>query len=541
MSSRGRLVALREYTENIRTKTFWIGILAFPVILMLMIFVPHMLEGVRDVRRYAVIDESGWLLEAVDQRADSDDLYQTLVFLQGEALAGEAAINALPEQLQVPARLLEGLTNEALIERARLATQLGGGLLGQASGEQEGPRPEPSAEQERQATEVMIWMLSSSAKHLRKLGAGLKREDYERIEVPSDVEDPEEYLRGLLERGQDGLFAYFVIGEEPKKEGSPGCKYVSNNLTDEDLRDWFSRLATEEVVSLRFEEAEIDQDVARRIQARVEFEKKQLGEEGEEEAVSIEDRIRQWAPVAFVYLLWISIFTIVQMLLTNTIEEKSNRIIEVLLSSVSPLQLMSGKIVGIALTGLTMIGSWVVFFILALEYMPGWLGWQELPDFTVLIRQPIYLISFVVYFLMGYFFYAAILVGLGSVCNSIKEAQNLYTPIMIVMFVPFVAMIPVAKDPNGTLARVLTYIPPLTPFTMMNRAAGPPEAWEYVVTTVLMLVSIALAFWGAAKIFRIGVLMTGKPPKPTDILRWLRAPVGHVPDESEVGRLARGK
>ena len=280
MSSRGRLVALREYTENIRTKTFWIGILAFPVILMLMIFVPHMLEGVRDVRRYAVIDESGWLLEAVDQRADSDDLYQTLVFLQGEALAGEAAINALPEQLQVPARLLEGLTNEALIERARLATQLGGGLLGQASGEQEGPRPEPSAEQERQATEVMIWMLSSSAKHLRKLGAGLKREDYERIEVPSDVEDPEEYLRGLLERGQDGLFAYFVIGEEPKKEGSPGCKYVSNNLTDEDLRDWFSRLATEEVVSLRFEEAEIDQDVARRIQARVEFEKKQLGEEG---------------------------------------------------------------------------------------------------------------------------------------------------------------------------------------------------------------------------------------------------------------------
>jgi len=78
------------------------------------------------------------------------------------------------------------------------------------------------------------------------------------------------------------------------------------------------------------------------------------------------------------------------------------------------------------------------------------------------------------------------------------------------------------RDPNGTLAKVLSYIPPFTPFVMMNRAAGPPETWEYAVTTVLLVASIAAAFWAAAKIFRVGILMTGKPPKLGELWRWVR-------------------
>ena len=103
-------------------------------------------------------------------------------------------------------------------------------------------------------------------------------------------------------------------------------------------------------------------------------------------------------------------------------------------------------------------------------------------------------------------------------------------PVMIVMFIPLGALLPVGQDPNGTLARVLSYLPPFTPYVMMNRAAGPPSALEYVVTTLLLALAIALAFWWAAKIFRIGILMTGKPPKLREILRWARAPVGTVPE-----------
>jgi ABC-type Na+ efflux pump permease subunit len=207
-------------------------------------------------------------------------------------------------------------------------------------------------------------------------------------------------------------------------------------------------------------------------------------------------------------------------------------VIEVLLSSVSALELMSGKIAGSVATGLTMVLSWAFFFILLTSLLPLAVDLGSL-DLGAILTNPVYCFSFLGYFLMGYLFFAALLVGLGSACNSLKEAQNLMQPVMIVFIVPLLALVPVTMDPQGTLARVLSFIPPFTPFVMMNRAAGPPETWEYVATTVLMLVSVTLAFWGAAKIFRVGILMTGKPPRVGEILRWLRAPVGQVPERAE--------
>ena len=81
---------------------------------------------------------------------------------------------------------------------------------------------------------------------------------------------------------------------------------------------------------------------------------------------------------------------------------------------------------------------------------------------------------------------------------------------------------------------LLTYVPFFTPFLMMNRAGGPPPTWEYAATSVLLIVSIVIAFWGAAKVFRVGILMTGKPPRFGEILRWLRAPVGQAVDRGRV-------
>jgi len=168
------------------------------------------------------------------------------------------------------------------------------------------------------------------------------------------------------------------------------------------------------------------------------------------------------------------------------------------------------------------------YALLALRYMPVLMG-SELPlDLSLLVRDPIFLSSFVAYFILGYMLFAAILVGFGSVCNSLKEAQNLMGPVTIIMIVPLLAMMPIGQDPNGTIAKVLSYIPPFTPFVMMNRAAGPPSPMEYVITTILLIASIAFTLWAAAKVFRVGILMTGKPPKLMEILRWIRAPVGHV-------------
>jgi ABC-type Na+ efflux pump permease subunit len=224
------------------------------------------------------------------------------------------------------------------------------------------------------------------------------------------------------------------------------------------------------------------------------------------------------------------------MLMMNTVEEKSSRVIEVLLSSVSPVQLLAGKIVGIAATGLTMVLSWLLAFFLATKYLPGVLGASPDLPLSTIASDPLLLGSFLAYFLLGYLFYAAILVGLGSVCNTVSDAQNMMPAFMLVLIVPLLAMVPIGRDPNGVLAQVLSYIPPFTPFVMMNRAAGPPTMFEYAVTTALLVVSIMIALWAGAKVFRIGVLLTGKPPKLKEILRWIRAPVGMVPVRKEVSR-----
>ena len=500
-----RLVAVREYNENLRTKTFWIGILMFPMILVIATVVPKLLEGARDVRTYSVIDHSGWLLPAIEERATYFDTYKIFEYVRDEAQKGESAVAALPTVLHPPAARLKDATDAELESLAKSMAFQGKSKL--VIGETHGFDA-------KMQTEFLLWAIANA----KALGLGLDRDRYQRVDAPTGP-DAEQQLRARVDNGE--LFAYFVIGADPLSNEETH-KYVSNNLTDNDLQEWVEDLATAEVEARRFERERIDPEVARRIQQPLSFAEKRVSASGEESAVEKTDTLRQWAPVAFVYLLWVSIFTIAQMLMTNTIEEKSNRIVEVLLSSISPMQLMVGKILGIAATGLTTIGSWILCFLVFLKFLPRMLDMPAELDLTVLVSDPVYLASFVAYFLLGFLLYASILVGLGSACNSIKEAQNLMGPVMILLMLPLLSMIPISQDPNGRLAVVLSFVPPFTPFVMMNRAAGPPRPWEYTVTSILLVVSIAVAFWAAAKIFRVGVLMTGKPPKLGELWRWVR-------------------
>ena len=519
------LVAKREFLENLRTKTFWLGILAMPVLIVLSGAGSYLMQSTKDVRRFAVVDQSGWLLAAVEDRAEYDDKLRMFQFLQGKARDGERSIAKLPEALRQVALQVKDLEHESLVFMAKLTTAQERALLENLDPEQAVASMSP--EMQAQALEAVAYLSSLSPGEARDLLPRLDRGRYERIEPPAGVEDPETWAREQLDAEKGALFAYFVVCDDPTST-SEGSKYVSNNRTDPDLRQWFSGLASEIVREQRFEGEGVDAAAAARIQERFVFEEKKISEAGEED-VEGQDFVRQFAPVIFTYLLWFAVFIIANMLLTNTIEEKSNRLIEVLLSSVSPIQLMAGKTLGIAATGLTMVLSWVMFFLMGLMLLPKFVKIPDNIDFSLLIGDPIFLGSFVFYFLAGYLLYAALLVGIGSICNSLKEAQNFMMPVTGVLMIPLLALLPIAQDPNGTLARTMSWIPPFTPFVMMNRAAGPPSTLEYAGTTVLLIAAIAVAFWGSAKVFRIGILMTGKPPSPLQILRWLKAPVGSLP------------
>jgi ABC-2 type transport system permease protein len=240
-----------------------------------------------------------------------------------------------------------------------------------------------------------------------------------------------------------------------------------------------------------------------------------------QEAVNATDIIKQWAPSAFVYLLWVAI---VQMLLNNIIEEKSNRIIEVLLSSVTPGELMMGKLFGIAAVGLTMVGSWMLALVGILLWKSGGVSGAAgvTGQMLTVLHSSSLIPMFCVYFLLGYIMYASCILALGSVCNTLKEAQSYMGVITMIMMVPLLTMTFIPKDPNGVLARVLSWIPLYTPFIMMNRAMADPPLIDLIGTMVLLLVATGGGLWMAGRVFRIGILRTGQPPKFLEMLRWLK-------------------
>ncbi|MEE9392576.1 MAG: ABC transporter permease [Planctomycetota bacterium] len=531
--NKGLLVALREYLENLRTKTFWIGILLFPLILVLSIGVPRLLSDAKDVRRFAVLDRSDWgVLEKIETRAAFPDMRKLLQRALAAKESGDEDFSAYPAAIRATAQDLAtefqrndtsardrdkalGALSEMFVALADLdAAQFRAMLPPKMADEIE--------KYQKRAQEIRQWYRDLDPDEAETYGRGLARGRYQRVDTGAKNE---EELQDQLNKGE--IFAYFVI-DENIVDSSDGNLYVSKNTTDDGLREWFSGHARAVVEKKRFAKKKIDPVVVAAIKAPVVFNANSVDSDGAAVVRTQQTVTRDYAPVAFVYVLWIAVFTISQMLLTNTIEEKSNRIIEVLLSSISPIQLMFGKIAGIAATGLTVVLSWVLFLFIALKFVLPALDMEPPFDLTFILQDKIYLASFVAYFLMGYLLYAALLVGIGSVCNSLKEAQNLMTPVTLVLMIPLFAMFPIVQDPNGTLARVLSYVPPLTPFVMMNRAAGPPSVNDYIFTTILLVASIVIALWAAAKIFRVGILMTGKPPRLREILRWLRSPVGSV-------------
>ena len=118
--------------------------------------------------------------------------------------------------------------------------------------------------------------------------------------------------------------------------------------------------------------------------------------------------------------------------------------------------------------------------------------------------------------------YAGIILTIGSLCNTLKDAQNYMGVVTVIMMVPMLTMVFIPKDPHGTMATVLSWIPIYTPFTMMNRAAADPPMFDLIGTMILLVATTGLVLWLSGKIFRIGILRTGQPPKLLELFRWVR-------------------
>ena len=219
-------------------------------------------------------------------------------------------------------------------------------------------------------------------------------------------------------------------------------------------------------------------------------------------------------PIAFMMLIWISVMSGGQYLLMSTIEEKSSRVMEVLLSAISPFQLMVAKIIGQGVVGLLILVIYAAIGIVTA-------GTFEL---THLI--PMDKIGWlIVYFLMAYFFFAALMAAVGSAVTEIREAQSLMGPIMMLLMFPLFLWFFIADNPNSLFSQIMSFIPPATPFVMVLRVSqttDPVPLWEVIAATIVGFGGVIFTVWAATKIFRIGVLMYGTPPTFAGLIKWLR-------------------
>ncbi|HET7747236.1 MAG TPA: ABC transporter permease [Vicinamibacteria bacterium] len=205
-------------------------------------------------------------------------------------------------------------------------------------------------------------------------------------------------------------------------------------------------------------------------------------------------------------------------IMNGVIEEKSNRVVEVIVSSIPTSSLFAGKLLGVGLAGLTQFTFWVACMMAVGAYgsamSPG-ARWPEMP--------PGVAAAFVLYFLLGFFLYGALYAAVGSTVNTQQEAQSLAFPVMMPLILGVVFFPAVLSNPEGPLAVTLSMIPFLAPLLMFLRITVlTPPAWQIAGSIALLLATIAGLTWAAARVYRVGILMYGKRPTFPEIVRWAR-------------------
>ncbi|MCG6186518.1 ABC transporter permease [Maribellus maritimus] len=252
------------------------------------------------------------------------------------------------------------------------------------------------------------------------------------------------------------------------------------------------------------------------------------------------------------FIIYFFVFMYGSMVMRSVMEEKKNRIIEVIISSVKPMQLMAGKIIGTALVGLTQVGIWIVLGAVALGVVQGLFtpesaqqmgqsimesqsamspaasqmaGQNQVTEVLEMIGNlnlPLILFSFVFYFLVGYLMYSSLLGAVGAAVDSDEDAQQLVFPVTIPLILSIMLLFPIAKNPEGPVAFWGSIIPFTSPVSMLARVPYGIPTWELLLSMFLLVLATVGAIWVAAKIYRTGILMYGKKVNLKELIKWLR-------------------
>ncbi len=304
--------------------------------------------------------------------------------------------------------------------------------------------------------------------------------------------DLKSYQQALLNEEYDGLI---IIPSDiyTKKNLEYHGLHVSNARELDEITEALESIIEDSLLKLY----SVKESEFREIRKGIELKTIKIQQDGSAESGSFLVEFASVYGTVFIILLMVSFSG--QQLVRSLLDEKTNRIIEILLSSVTPMELMSGKLIGLGGLGLLQASFWLLF---------AWIG-ASFSQTEVTVFSSIHLIF--LYAMLGYLLFASIMIGLGSLATTEQEAQTMTGYVTMLATLPFILLFVIIENPEGTITKVCSYIPFLTPAVMSARIALMMPHWsEILISVVLLILSIIACLWASAKLFTVGMLTYGK-------------------------------
>ena len=329
----------------------------------------------------------------------------------------------------------------------------------------------------------------------------------------------EPYRKRLSSSGGDRLDGVLVIPRDALSNSSAKLTYYSRSSTDLIGEREIARVVNQAIARRRLDEHGIDPALVDAALKGLPVESLQVTRSGQ--ATAGGGRGNFFAGIVFALLLFIPMLLYGVEIMRGIVQEKTDRIVEILISSMSPIQLLGGKVLGLAAVGLTQVATWAAMGAVAAAGAGGlaaasgirldqFLRWSIIPYFLV-------------FYVLGYMIYVCVYAVAGAIANSEKEAQSVSAPAMIVITTPWFLLTPILLNPDSRMATTISMIPLFTPITMFIRVlVSSPPFWQIAVSIVLTAATIVLLFWASAKIFRVGILSYGKRPTIPELWRWMK-------------------
>ena len=332
----------------------------------------------------------------------------------------------------------------------------------------------------------------------------------------------------------------FIPKSADNKTLANQIQYISNESPTSSFIEDVEDVITKKLTTSNLQNVGLDTLAISNAQAKVNL---NLSKVSGEETVKGLNEIKVIIGGAFGYLIMMFIIIYGNMVMRSVIEEKTNRIIEIIISSVKPFQLMMGKIIGTSLAGVLQFLIWAILgtilFLIASAFLgiemgspsaeiaisgAKGLGKAQL-YINELMNLPLWtlLISFLVYFIGGYFLYSSIYAAIGAAVDNETDSQQFLLPIILpLMLGVYVGFFSVLSEPHGTIATTFSMIPLTSPIVMLMRIPFGVPWWQILISVSLLFATFFFVVWFAAKIYRVGILMYGKKPTWKELYKWLK-------------------